>query len=114
MRVAGKNLRVRSLESGREYAWTEEYRRIVEADVQTHRRAEARIAELEALLASVDTKPIDAGLVAEHPRHKTLLFHPGEAPKLRDRHLKRARGVFGTHPPRLDRAAAQVFKEPGP
>ena len=78
MRVEGTNLRVRSLESGQEYLWVEEIRRTVvsaeakiesaeaqaqaaqaraqaaqarvEAETEVRRRAEARIAELEALL----------------------------------------------------------------
>ena len=71
LRVEGKNLRVRSLESGQDYAWIEENRRIVEAaqaraeaaqakadaaqaraeaEAEARRRAEARTEELEALL----------------------------------------------------------------
>ncbi len=78
LRVEGTNLRLRSLESGREYAWIEENPRIieaaqagaatahaeaaaaqaeiatvraqVEAEVEARRRLEVRYAELEALL----------------------------------------------------------------
>ena len=57
LRVEGTNLRVRSLESGQDYAWIEENRRIVEAlqarsepEAGARQRAEAHVAELEALL----------------------------------------------------------------
>ena len=60
-RIEDKNLRVGSLESGQDYAWIEEYRQILEAtqanaeaEREARRRAEARTAELEALLRQRD------------------------------------------------------------
>ena len=57
LRAEGANLRLRSQASGKEYAWTEEHNEIVgaagaraDAEAATRRRAEERIAELEALL----------------------------------------------------------------
>ena len=57
LRVEGTNLRLRGLESGQDYSWTEEHRRIVEA-VQVG--AEAARAEANAARAETDAARANA------------------------------------------------------
>ncbi len=55
LRVEGANLRLRSLASGRDYAWIEENPRIFEAIEARTRAAEARRRDAEARIAELQT-----------------------------------------------------------